>query len=60
MPSDDVRPLLVRMPAELHEAVKTTAAREDRTMAQVVREALRNYTAAPAPTSVSRAARRSA
>ena len=39
-----IRPLLVRMPAELHEAVRATAEREDRTMAQVAREALRAYT----------------
>lgn len=37
------RPLLVRMPAELHAAVKETAEKQDRTMAQVVREALRAY-----------------
>jgi predicted DNA-binding protein len=49
MPRDDVRPLLVRMPAAMHEAVRETAEREDRTMAQVVREAIRNYTAEPTP-----------
>jgi predicted DNA-binding protein len=35
--------LLVRMPARLHNAVKATATREDRTMASVVREAVREY-----------------
>jgi hypothetical protein len=44
VPRDEIRPLLVRMPAELHAAVKATAEKEDRTMAQVAREALRAYT----------------
>jgi predicted transcriptional regulator len=41
---DETRPLLVRMPADLHAAVKETAEKQDRTMAQVAREALRAYT----------------
>jgi predicted DNA-binding protein len=44
MANAEVRPLLVRMPPELHEAVKATAEKQDRTMAQVAREALRAYT----------------
>jgi hypothetical protein len=32
------------MPAELHAAVAETAKKQDRTMAQVAREALRAYT----------------
>ena len=43
MSAAETRPLLVRMPPELHEAVKATAEKEDRTMAAVVREALRCY-----------------
>jgi len=44
MNRDEIRPLLVRMPAWLYDAVKATAAQQDRTMASVVREALRAYT----------------
>lgn len=44
MAHDETRPLLVRMPADLHAAVKATAQKQDRTMAQVTREALRAYT----------------
>lgn len=44
MAKSEVRPLLVRMPADLHEAVKVAAVNEDRSMAQVVRAALRDYT----------------
>jgi predicted transcriptional regulator len=43
MAHDETRPLLVRMPADLHAAVKATAKKQDRTMAQVAREALRAY-----------------
>ena len=39
----DVVPFLVRMDTDLHDAVATTAKREDRSMASVVREALRQY-----------------
>jgi len=44
MATTDVRPLLVRMDSDLYTAVATSAQREDRTMASVVREALRAYT----------------
>lgn len=37
------RQVIVRMPAELHDAVKAFAAENDRTMAQEVRRALRMY-----------------
>ncbi len=37
------QPMYVRLPVELHEAVKTRAAAEDRTMAQTIRVALRYY-----------------
>lgn len=37
------RPMYVRLPAELHEAVKARATEEDRTMAQTIRVALRYY-----------------
>jgi hypothetical protein len=42
--AQETRPLLVRMSPELHEAVEETARKQDRTKAQVVREALRAYT----------------
>ena len=41
---DDVRPVVIRMPAELHQAVKEKAAAEERSMAQAIRYALRVYT----------------
>ena len=37
------RPTYVRLPTELHEAVKTRSQEEDRTMAQTIRVALRYY-----------------
>jgi hypothetical protein len=37
------QPMYVRLPADLHRAVKTRAAEEDRTMAQTIRVALRYY-----------------
>lgn len=39
----DIRPVVIRMPAELHEAVKAKAASEERSMAQAIRYALRQY-----------------
>ena len=41
--SENVIPLLVRMPPDLHAAVKAAAEAEDRSMASVVRQALRQY-----------------
>ena len=35
--------MYVRLPAELHDAVKARATEEDRTMAQTIRVALRYY-----------------
>jgi predicted HicB family RNase H-like nuclease len=35
--------LLVRMPPDLHQAIKDRAAQEDRTMAQTIRQAMRFY-----------------
>lgn len=37
------QPMYVRLPAELHEAVKERADQEERTMAQTIRLALRYY-----------------
>jgi predicted DNA-binding protein len=37
------QPMYVRLPTELHEAVRTRAREEDRTMAQTIRVALRYY-----------------
>lgn len=37
------QPVNVRLPRELHEAVLSRAQREDRTMAQTIRVALRYY-----------------
>jgi len=41
-------PMLVRVPRELHEEAKQRALEEDRTLAQVVRRALKQYLAHPA------------
>lgn len=41
--SDDVKEMVVRMPAELHEQVKDRAAQDERTIAQTVRMALKQY-----------------
>lgn len=49
-PGDEVtgrqglRPTLVRLPPDLHEAIKAKAAAEERSMAQAIRHALRLYT----------------
>jgi hypothetical protein len=37
------QPMYVRLPVDLHEAVKARSVQEDRTMAQTVRVALRYY-----------------
>ena len=37
------QPTYVRLPTELHEAVKARSQEEDRTMAQTIRVALRYY-----------------
>ncbi len=37
----DNRPFLVRLPPDLHEAVRQAAQRDDRTMAQYIRQSLR-------------------
>lgn len=41
--SDKGRPMYVRLPTDLHDAVKQRAGQEDRTMAQTIRVALRFY-----------------
>lgn len=41
-----VSAVVVRMPRSLHEAVKAKAAREERSMAQAIRYALREYVSA--------------
>jgi len=43
------QPLVVRLPKDMHEQVKRQADEEERTMAQVVRRALRDYLAHPRP-----------
>lgn len=40
---NDLVPVVIRMPAELHEAVKAKAAREERSMAAAIRYAIRCY-----------------
>ena len=43
--SDEFQAMYVRLPKELHAAVKKQADAEDRTMAQMIRVALRHYLA---------------
>lgn len=43
MASPDVQPTYVRLPSELHAAVKQRAVADERTMAQTIRHALRYY-----------------
>jgi hypothetical protein len=38
-----IQPLVVRMPLDLHQAVKERAQEDDLTMAQLVRHAVRDY-----------------
>ena len=42
----EVSAVVVRMPADLHRAVKEKAAKEERSMAQAIRFALRQYASA--------------
>lgn len=42
-PTDGSRDILVRLPADLHAAIKAKATREERSMAQAIRHALRIY-----------------
>ncbi len=39
----EIHPVMVRMPAELHEAVKAKARTDERSVAQAIRFALRQY-----------------
>ena len=39
----EIRPVVVRMPADLHDAVKAKATRDERSVAQAIRFALRQY-----------------
>jgi hypothetical protein len=48
--SDDVQPTYVRLPKELHQAVKDRSAADERTMAQTIRLALRMYLQNTTPT----------
>lgn len=45
MPQDDSQQVMVRMPPELHQAVKDRAELEDRTMSQTIRHAVKRYLA---------------
>ncbi|MCA1701918.1 MAG: hypothetical protein LC808_01050 [Actinobacteria bacterium] len=47
--NSEARPMYVRLPPDLHEAVKGRATEEDRTMAQTIRVALRYYLANTTP-----------
>lgn len=45
----DNQAMFVRLPVELHRALKERAAKDDRTMAQAVRQAIRLYLNRPLP-----------
>ena len=47
-PTSAVKPVVIRMPVDLHDAIKRKAAAEERSMAQAIRHALRIYTEASA------------
>ena len=42
---NELHAVVIRMPADLHEAIKAKAADEERSMAQAIRHALRTYIA---------------
>jgi hypothetical protein len=44
---DTLFPMLVRVPRGMHEEIKRRASEEDRTLAMVVRRALKQYLAQP-------------
>lgn len=44
-----LKQVLVRMPDDLHEAIKDRAASEDLSMAQAIRRAVREYLVEPQP-----------
>lgn len=46
--ADGTVELVVRLPADLHQALKARAEQEDRSMAAVIRQALRRYVDTPA------------
>jgi len=48
--SDAVQPTYVRLPKDLHEAVKERSAADERTMAQTIRIALKMYLQNTTPT----------
>ncbi len=50
MEKTEVQPTYVRLPADLHAAVKERAAADERTMAQTIRHALRYYLQQTSPT----------
>jgi predicted HicB family RNase H-like nuclease len=45
-----MRQVVLQMPPELHEEIKSRAAEEDLSMAQAIRRAIRNYLAAATTT----------
>ncbi len=51
--AEKLRPIVVRVPTDLDEALRERAAFEDRGLAQVIRQALRAYLVEPAAPSLS-------
>ncbi len=47
MANANLQPTVVRLPADLHAAVKQRAQQDDRTMAQTIRRAVKQYLDAP-------------
>lgn len=43
--TERLQPTIVRLPADLHQAVRERAERDDRTMAQTIRRAVKQYLA---------------
>jgi len=42
-PKQELQPVVIRLPVEMHQQLKDRAAEEERTMAQTVRRALKRY-----------------
>lgn len=48
--ADELQATYVRLPKDLHQAVKDRSAEDERTMAQTIRLALRHYLQSTSPT----------
>lgn len=56
--TDGLKSMVIRLPVELHEALRAAAAEHDISMAQAIRAAIRGWVAAPSLTEVRPASNR--